>query len=153
MGLFSRLRHRHHHHEEEEEYSAGKDHVSNEQELIVEQQEQQQQHQERKPENEMLLPLEEPIEPPENILPIKCPHPEPCIVHDGRIWKERIAAKRSSSVGANTNGRTHHSRAGSMRLELLPRNHVGVQAAHTPASPTVITSYSAPEKALITMLD
>ncbi|WZY92321.1 hypothetical protein YC2023_064650 [Brassica napus] len=37
-------------------------------------------------------PLEHPIEPLDNDQPIQCPLPEPSILNDGRIWKERVLA-------------------------------------------------------------
>ncbi|KAJ7514850.1 hypothetical protein O6H91_23G062700 [Diphasiastrum complanatum] len=40
---------------------------------------------------EEFLPVDHPMEPRHNDKPVRCPSPEPCIVHDGRIWKERIA--------------------------------------------------------------
>lgn len=39
---------------------------------------------------EEFLPIEHPKEPPENDQPVRCPQPEPCIIHDGQIWKERL---------------------------------------------------------------
>ncbi|CAK9218244.1 unnamed protein product [Sphagnum jensenii] len=39
------------------------------------------------------VPVEHPSEPLEADKPTWCPRPEPCIMHDGRIWKERITAK------------------------------------------------------------
>ncbi|KAG2326686.1 hypothetical protein Bca4012_035624 [Brassica carinata] len=36
-------------------------------------------------------PLEHPIEPLDNDQPIQCPLPEPSILNDGRIWKERVS--------------------------------------------------------------
>ncbi|XP_052171047.1 uncharacterized protein LOC127787180 [Diospyros lotus] len=37
-------------------------------------------------------PLEHPAEPLDNDRPIQCPLPEPSILNDGRIWKERASA-------------------------------------------------------------
>ncbi|CAN1748871.1 hypothetical protein LINPERHAP1_LOCUS3529 [Linum perenne] len=37
-------------------------------------------------------PVEHPIEPLDNDQPIQCPTPEPSILNDGRIWKERVTA-------------------------------------------------------------
>ncbi|XP_052210837.1 uncharacterized protein LOC127813744 [Diospyros lotus] len=37
-------------------------------------------------------PLEHPTEPLDNDRPIQCPLPEPSILNDGRIWKERVSA-------------------------------------------------------------
>eukprot|EP00249_Psilotum_nudum_P006245 c19580_g1_i2 orf=137-487(+) len=40
--------------------------------------------------NDEVMPVEQPIQPSEKDQPVRCPLPEPCIIHDGRIWKERI---------------------------------------------------------------
>ncbi|KAJ4837275.1 hypothetical protein Tsubulata_017332 [Turnera subulata] len=37
-------------------------------------------------------PVEHPVEPHDNDQPIQCPLPEPSILNDGRIWKERVSA-------------------------------------------------------------
>ncbi|KAL9369041.1 hypothetical protein Peur_040240 [Populus x canadensis] len=37
-------------------------------------------------------PVEHPIEPLDNDQPIQCPLPEPSILNDGRLWKERVSA-------------------------------------------------------------
>ncbi|KAI3707338.1 hypothetical protein L6452_25772 [Arctium lappa] len=37
-------------------------------------------------------PVEHPTEPLDNDQPINCPLPEPSILNDGRIWKERVSA-------------------------------------------------------------
>ncbi|KAG6596706.1 26S proteasome non-ATPase regulatory subunit 13-like A, partial [Cucurbita argyrosperma subsp. sororia] len=39
-------------------------------------------------------PVEHPIEPLDNDRPIQCPLPEPSILNDGRIWKERVSSLR-----------------------------------------------------------
>ncbi|GMI63872.1 hypothetical protein like AT1G31940 [Hibiscus trionum] len=40
-------------------------------------------------------PVEHPIEPLDNDRPIECPLPEPSILNDGRLWKERVSATTS----------------------------------------------------------
>ncbi|KAF6135856.1 hypothetical protein GIB67_028175 [Kingdonia uniflora] len=42
-------------------------------------------------------PVEHPVEPFDNDQPVKCPLPEPSILNDGRIWKERMSATSESS--------------------------------------------------------
>nr|GMC50214.1 uncharacterized protein LOC109149345 [Ipomoea batatas]GMC54810.1 uncharacterized protein LOC109149345 [Ipomoea batatas] len=39
-------------------------------------------------------PIEHPVEPLNNDSPIQCPLPEPSILNDGRIWRERVSAVR-----------------------------------------------------------
>ncbi|KAL3680359.1 hypothetical protein R1sor_023315 [Riccia sorocarpa] len=43
---------------------------------------------------EEFSPVEHPSEPPDIDKAVRCPPPEPCIVHDGRIWKERVVSAR-----------------------------------------------------------
>nr|GLL48706.1 uncharacterized protein LOC109152918 [Ipomoea trifida]GMD97357.1 DNA helicase [Ipomoea batatas] len=42
-------------------------------------------------------PVEHPTEPLETDSPIQCPLPEPSILNDGRIWKERVSAVRKTA--------------------------------------------------------
>ncbi|CAM6120296.1 unnamed protein product [Calypogeia fissa] len=44
--------------------------------------------------SEEFAPVEHPLEPRDIDKPARCPAPEPSIVHDGRIWKERVAVAR-----------------------------------------------------------
>ncbi|KAL6501787.1 hypothetical protein OROGR_026920 [Orobanche gracilis] len=37
-------------------------------------------------------PVQRPTEPLDNDQPIQCPLPEPSILNDGRIWKERVSS-------------------------------------------------------------
>ncbi|KAK9699067.1 hypothetical protein RND81_08G150700 [Saponaria officinalis] len=37
-------------------------------------------------------PVEHPTEPFDNDTPVQCPLPEPSILNDGRLWKERVSA-------------------------------------------------------------
>ncbi|XP_019152614.1 PREDICTED: uncharacterized protein LOC109149345 [Ipomoea nil] len=43
-------------------------------------------------------PIEHPVEPLDNDSPIQCPLPEPSILNDGRIWRERVSAVRGRPV-------------------------------------------------------
>ncbi|PKA66226.1 hypothetical protein AXF42_Ash006923 [Apostasia shenzhenica] len=43
----------------------------------------------------MFRPVEHPVEPINNDQPVQCPLPEPSILNDGKIWKQRF-----SSTGA-----------------------------------------------------
>jgi len=44
---------------------------------------------------DIFVPVEHPSEPLDVDQPMQCPRPEPGIMHDGRIWKERILAARA----------------------------------------------------------
>ncbi|KAH9572299.1 hypothetical protein CY35_02G140900 [Sphagnum magellanicum] len=50
------------------------------------------------------VPVEHPSEPLEADKPTWCPRPEPCIMHDGRIWKERITAKLPQKAERRASG-------------------------------------------------
>jgi len=43
-------------------------------------------------------PVERPVEPVNLDQPLKCPLPEPSILHDGRIWKEKMSSVSSARV-------------------------------------------------------
>ncbi|KAK6129932.1 hypothetical protein DH2020_036326 [Rehmannia glutinosa] len=86
-------------------------------------------------------PVEHPTEPLDNDRPIQCPLPEPSILNDGRIWKERV----SSSV--------------------QPRADMPVMQEQTPVEPqtprtkprppnrVILPSASAPEHNLLKLLE
>ncbi|KAF7829172.1 uncharacterized protein G2W53_020336 [Senna tora] len=64
-------------------------------------------------------PVEHPTEPLDNDRPVQCPLPEPSILNDGRIWKERVSATvrrrsdlpvmKEESEGAGSKPRTSQS--------------------------------------------
>ncbi|XP_020526156.1 uncharacterized protein LOC18439219 isoform X2 [Amborella trichopoda] len=91
-------------------------------------------------------PIDHPLEPHDNEQPVKCPMPEPSILNDGRIWKERLAASvrrrgelpvmKEDNVGP-AESPTYSSRK---RHQSHPANHV------------ILPSFSAPEPNLIKML-
>ncbi|KAJ7547181.1 hypothetical protein O6H91_08G073100 [Diphasiastrum complanatum] len=81
---------------------------------------------------EEILSVEHPMEPPDDNKPIRCPLPEPCIVHDGRIWKERAA---TNSL---------------LRENSVPTNH---QYRKLSNGSFIHPSSSAPERTLITLLE
>jgi hypothetical protein len=41
---------------------------------------------------EEFSPLPHPLEQTDIDRPVHCPAPEPCIVHDGKVWKQRVVA-------------------------------------------------------------
>ncbi|KAG1354232.1 hypothetical protein COCNU_07G003440 [Cocos nucifera] len=91
-----------------------------------------------------IKPVEHPIEPLNYDQPVKCPLPEPSILNDGRIWKERI-----SSTGTR------------MRTDLpvvKDRSHLESRAGGTKPQPepprrAILPSMSAPEHNIIALLE
>eukprot|EP00250_Pteridium_aquilinum_P007121 c16906_g1_i3 orf=426-794(-) len=83
-------------------------------------------------------PVDHPMEPPENDQPVRCPAPEPCIIHDGRLWKERLqlSIKR--------------------RKELPFMREAGVENAPTrrhTSERSIPSSMSAPANTILKLLD
>ncbi|KAH7444356.1 hypothetical protein KP509_02G075000 [Ceratopteris richardii] len=83
-------------------------------------------------------PVDHPMEPPENDRPVRCPPPEPCIIHDGRLWKERLqlSIKR--------------------RKELPFMREAGLESSHIrrhTSEHSIPTSVSAPADILLKLLD
>ncbi|XP_010920027.1 uncharacterized protein [Elaeis guineensis] len=91
-----------------------------------------------------IKPVEHPIEPLNHDQPVKCPLPEPSILNDGRIWKERI-----SSAGTR------------MRTDLpvvKDRSHLesrdgGTKPQSEPPRRAILPSMSAPEHNIIALLE
>uniref|UniRef100_A0A1D1Y358 Histone acetyltransferase mst1 n=1 Tax=Anthurium amnicola TaxID=1678845 RepID=A0A1D1Y358_9ARAE len=88
-------------------------------------------------------PVEHPTEPLDHDQPVRCPLPEPSIINDGRIWKERMSAnvltiadlpiaKGSSPLESETTG--SRTRSGTAKHVILP-------------------SHSAPEHNLVNLLE
>ncbi|RDY04269.1 hypothetical protein CR513_12038 [Mucuna pruriens] len=90
-------------------------------------------------------PVEHPIEPLDNDRPIMCPLPEPSILNDGRIWKERVSAtvRRRGDLPVMKEGGTLESEgAGSKpRSSQSSRNRM------------ILPSVSAPEHNLLKLLE
>ncbi|KAJ3680678.1 hypothetical protein LUZ60_016956 [Juncus effusus] len=91
-----------------------------------------------------LKPVEHPVEPLNHDQPVKCPQPEPSILNDGRIWKERM-----SSVGSR------------VRTD-LPVVKEGIQSDSDTSGPrpkssvprrAILPSVSAPEGNIVALLD
>ncbi|XP_057802048.1 uncharacterized protein LOC131017347 [Salvia miltiorrhiza] len=89
-------------------------------------------------------PVERPSEPLDNDQPVQCPLPEPSILNDGRIWKERVSSvvpRRSDALTPAIQEET------STEPETLPRKP-------PPApKPVILPSISAPEHNILKLLD
>ncbi|RVW80539.1 hypothetical protein CK203_051250 [Vitis vinifera] len=88
-------------------------------------------------------PVEHPTEPLDNDRPVQCPLPEPSILNDGRIWKERVSAsvRRRSDLSVMKEG-----------------NFLESEAAGKPPRPPqsnrlILPSLSAPEHNLLNLLE
>ncbi|ERN15554.1 uncharacterized protein LOC18443844 [Amborella trichopoda] len=91
-------------------------------------------------------PIEHPIEPPDHDKPVKCPMPEPPILNDGRIWKERLAAsvrRRAELPVMKEGGGQQHLQSESehIRLHSPPSKHL------------ILPSLSAPEQNIVKLLE
>ncbi|XWS49314.1 hypothetical protein CRYUN_Cryun13aG0153100 [Craigia yunnanensis] len=88
-------------------------------------------------------PVEHPVEPLDNDQPIQCPLPEPSILNDGRIWKERVSdnARRRADLPVMKDGGTLESDATGMK----PRS--------THSNRFILPSLSAPEHNLLNLLE
>ncbi|XVF11128.1 hypothetical protein REPUB_Repub07fG0242200 [Reevesia pubescens] len=87
-------------------------------------------------------PVEHPIEPLDNDRPIHCPLPEPSILNDGRIWKERVSAsaRRRADLPVMKDGGTLESEA------------TGTKPRPT-SNRLILPSLSAPEHDLLNLLE
>ncbi|KAF9624673.1 hypothetical protein IFM89_012944 [Coptis chinensis] len=88
-------------------------------------------------------PVEHPSEPIDSDLPIKCPLPEPSILNDGRIWKERMSAttQRTADLPVLKDGAT------------LETESNGTRPRSSQSRRSILPSISAPEHNLINLLD
>ncbi|KAL9451011.1 hypothetical protein AB3S75_012708 [Citrus x aurantiifolia] len=88
-------------------------------------------------------PVEHPIEPLDNDLPIQCPLPEPSILNDGRIWKERVSAgmRRRADLPVMKEGGALESEA------------VGTKQPPNRPNRLILPSLSAPEHNLLKLLE
>ncbi|KAI3418541.1 uncharacterized protein J3R85_013749 [Psidium guajava] len=89
-------------------------------------------------------PVEHPIEPLDNDQPIQCPLPEPSILNDGRIWKERVSAtvrRRADLPIMKESGSIESESTAAIRQRPATSNR------------TILPSISAPEHNLLKLLE
>ncbi|KAK6263370.1 hypothetical protein QUC31_009186 [Theobroma cacao] len=88
-------------------------------------------------------PVEHPIEPLDNDQPIQCPLPEPSILNDGRIWKERVSASviRRGDLPVMKDGDSLESEA------------TGTKPRPTHSNRLILPSLSAPEHNFLNLLE
>ncbi|GAB2284436.1 hypothetical protein Dimus_018889 [Dionaea muscipula] len=92
-------------------------------------------------------PVEHPTEPLDNDQPVQCPLPEPSILNDGRIWKERVSAvgvrRRSSDMPLIREATTAAEAEATSVTKRLP------QRSNHP----ILPSQSAPEPDILNLLE
>ncbi|ESQ52170.1 hypothetical protein EUTSA_v10017363mg [Eutrema salsugineum] len=92
-------------------------------------------------------PVEHPFEPLDNDQPIQCPLPEPSILNEGRIWKERVSAssmRRRSDLAIVKDGMGEES-DGSLTKP--------IRTSQSNPDRLILPSLSAPENNLLNLLD
>ncbi|GMH09169.1 hypothetical protein Nepgr_011009 [Nepenthes gracilis] len=90
-------------------------------------------------------PVEHPTEPLDNDKPVRCPLPEPSILNDGRIWKERVSAagvRRRADMPLIKEGTSADSEA-STEMSPWPQQ----------SSRLILSSISAPEHKILNLLE
>lgn len=90
-------------------------------------------------------PVEHPNEPLDNDRPIQCPLPEPSILNDGRIWKERVSAtvRRRADLPVMKEGASLEPEGS----ETKPK------PPQTQPNRTILPSVSAPEHNILNLLE
>lgn len=89
-------------------------------------------------------PVEHPIEPLDNDKPVECPLPEPSVLNDGRIWKERVSAanvRRRADLPLTNEGTTTGD------------SDTGGWMHPTRSNRMILPSLSAPEHNLVNLLE
>ncbi|KAL6633722.1 hypothetical protein ACP70R_026393 [Stipagrostis hirtigluma subsp. patula] len=90
-------------------------------------------------------PVERPVEPLNLDQPVKCPLPEPSILHDGRIWKEKM-----SSVSTRVRTDLPVVKEGS---QLEPDSSSTTRSRSAGRRRAILPSVSAPEHNILALLD
>ncbi|XP_062147064.1 uncharacterized protein LOC133854811 [Alnus glutinosa] len=88
-------------------------------------------------------PVEHPTEPLNNDTPVQCPLPEPSILNDGRIWKERMSAsvRRRADLPVMKESGGLESEAAETKQKSSPTNRL------------ILPSLSAPEHNILNLLE
>lgn len=89
-------------------------------------------------------PVEHPVEPVNLDQPVKCPLPEPSILHDGRIWQERM-----STAGGRVRTDLPVVKEGSQ----LDSDSSGTRPRSAVRKRAILPSVSAPEHNILALLD
>ncbi|CAI9755312.1 unnamed protein product [Fraxinus pennsylvanica] len=87
-------------------------------------------------------PIEHPTEPLDNDQPIQCPLPEPSILNDGRIWKERVSS-----------GFQRRTDMPNIPKPPTPVESVTPGTKPRPPNRVILPSVSAPEHSILKLLE
>ncbi|AEC09125.1 hypothetical protein AtNW77_Chr2g0256391 [Arabidopsis thaliana] len=93
-------------------------------------------------------PVDHPMEPLDNDQPIQCPLPEPSILNDGRLWKERVSAssmRRRSDLAIVQDGMDEES---DVSVTSIPS-----RTSQCNTNRPILPSLSAPEHDLLNLLE
>ncbi|CAH2034823.1 unnamed protein product [Thlaspi arvense] len=90
-------------------------------------------------------PVEHPVEPLDNDQPIQCPLPEPSILNDGRIWKERVSASMRKKGDLQIAKDESAAESDGSAAPKPPRP--------SPSNRSILPSLSAPEHNLLNLLE
>ncbi|XP_051137253.1 uncharacterized protein LOC127255647 [Andrographis paniculata] len=90
-------------------------------------------------------PVERPVEPLDNDQPIQCPLPEPSILNDGRIWKERVSSGVQRKTADSPALPEQQTPAESENLVRKP--------PRPPSNRVILPSASAPEHSILKLLE
>lgn len=89
-------------------------------------------------------PIEHPTEPLDSDQPIQCPLPEPSILNDGRIWKERVCAgERKAELSVVEEAKSNSSES----------KQISPQSARSRSDRLILPSASAPEHNFVKLLE
>ncbi|KAL1834389.1 hypothetical protein ACET3Z_004040 [Daucus carota] len=91
-------------------------------------------------------PVEHPTEPFDNDQPIQCPLPEPSILNDGRIWKERVCAGERTELPVVQEDTPTEPNA----ADTIPRPP---RPPRSRSNRTILPSASAPEHNILKLLE
>ncbi|KAL3645759.1 hypothetical protein CASFOL_010939 [Castilleja foliolosa] len=86
-------------------------------------------------------PIEHPTEPLDNDQPILCPLPDPSILNDGRIWKERVSSSVQTRAYMAAMQEQTSTEPETPKAKPRPRNRV------------ILPSASAPEHSILKLLE
>ncbi|CAH8300111.1 unnamed protein product [Eruca vesicaria subsp. sativa] len=102
-------------------------------------------------------PVEHPIEPMDNDQPVQCPLPEPSILNDGRIWKERVSAsmRRRGELAITQDGVDVVESVGTSCVPTEPDGFMTKPSVTSQCNPKrrFLPSLSAPERHMLNLLE
>ncbi|KAG7569269.1 hypothetical protein ISN45_Aa04g020060 [Arabidopsis thaliana x Arabidopsis arenosa] len=92
-------------------------------------------------------PVDHPMEPLDNDQPIQCPLPEPSILNDGRLWKDRVSASSMRRRGDLANVQDGMDEESDVSVTISSRT------SQCNTNRPILPSLSAPEHDLLNLLE